>query len=139
LIGGWVADRWSRTSVKGRVLTQVLGVSVGAPFLFLVGTAGSTAVLIAALLAFGIGKGFYDANTMPVLAQVAPPEIRATGYGIFNLVGTVAGGAMAATAGAFKPIIGLAGAIDFSALLLLASAFALCLVARALKPGAEPQ
>ncbi len=76
------------------MLTQAVGLAVAAPFLFLVGSAGSVLILVAALIAFGAGKGFYDANTMPVLAQVARPEIRATGYGIFNLAGCVAGGAM---------------------------------------------
>lgn len=133
LMGGWTADRWSRTSPRGRVLTQAFGIGVAAPFLFLVGMAGSTVILVAALVAFGIGKGFYDANTMPVLAQVACPEIRATGYGIFNLVGTVVGGAIAAAAGALKPVIGLSGAIELSALLLLASAVVLYLVGRSLQ------
>jgi dihydrodipicolinate synthase/N-acetylneuraminate lyase len=71
------------------------------------------------------------ANTMPVLAQVARPEIRATGYGIFNLVGCVAGGAMAAAAGALKPVIGLSEAIEISGLLLLVAAVALLVVSRA--------
>lgn len=125
LAGGWLADRWSRFSAQGRVFTQVIGIAIAAPFLLLVAAAGSATVLVAALIAFGIGKGFYDANAMPVLAQVARPEIRATGYGIFNFAGCVAGGAMTAAAGALKPRIGLSGAIALSALLLLASAGAL--------------
>jgi len=137
LAGGWLADRWSRASSKGRILTQSLGILVAAPFLFVVGMAGSTPVIIAALIVFGIGKGFYDCNTMPVLAQVARPEIRATGYGVFNLAGCVVGGVMAAAAGALKPVIGLSGAIQISALLLLASAIGLLLVGRAL-PAANP-
>lgn len=130
LAGGWLADRWSLSSSKGRVLTQILGIVVASPFLFLVGVADSNAALIAALIAFGIGKGFYDCNTMPVLAQVARSELLATGYGIFNLAGCIAGGAMAAIAGALKPFIGLLGAIQASALLLLASALGLLLVKR---------
>jgi len=130
--GGWVADRWSLVSHRGRILTQVIGVAVAAPFLLIVGLAASTPVLVAALAAFGIGKGFYDCNTMPVLAQVAHSEIRAMGYGIFNLAGCVVGGLMAALAGALKPVIGLAGAIQGSALLLMLAAAALLLVGRRL-------
>ncbi|HEX3878422.1 MAG TPA: MFS transporter, partial [Bryobacteraceae bacterium] len=125
LAGGWLADRWSAASPKARVYIQTIGLALAAPFLFLVGLAGSVIVLVAALIAFGIGKGFYDANTMPALAQVARPEIRATGYGIFNFAGCVAGGAMTAAAGALKPTIGLAGAIEISAAILLVSAVAL--------------
>lgn len=90
-----------------------------------------------ALIAFGAGKGFYDCNTMPVLAQAARPEIRATGYGVFNLAGCLAGGVMAAGAGALKPVIGRSGSIHISALLLLASVGALILVARRLSLEAE--
>ncbi|HWC97755.1 MAG TPA: MFS transporter [Candidatus Sulfopaludibacter sp.] len=136
LAGGWEADRWSRTTVKGRVLTQALGLAAASPFLFLVGAAGSIPILVAALIAFGIGKGFFDANTMPVLAQVARPELRATGYGIFNLAACVVGGAMAAAAGALKPAIGLSGAIQVSAVMLFASAMALLLVGRVLARAA---
>jgi MFS family permease len=130
MIGGWVADRWSRVSSRGRAWSQALGLAVGAPFLFLAGATASVPVLIAAIVAFGLGKGFYDCNTMPVLAQVARPEIRATGYGVFNLMGCVAGGAMAAVAGALKPAIGLSGAIEISAVLLFGSAVALWFVGR---------
>jgi MFS family permease len=130
LAGGWVADRWSRKSVKGRVWTQAVGFAIAAPFLFLVGATGSMGVAVAALVAFGIGKGFYDCNTMPVLAQAARPEVRATGYGIFNFAGCVAGGAMAAAAGVLKPMIGLAGSIEIAAVLLLVSAGSLVWVGR---------
>jgi MFS family permease len=133
LAGGWLADRWGRSSTKGRVLTQAAGIGIAAPFLFLAGPTASIPVLIGALVAFGAGKGFYDCNKMPVPAQVARPEIRATGYGIFNLLGCVAGGAMAAAAGVLKPAIGLAGAIQISAALLLASVAALILVGRAME------
>jgi predicted MFS family arabinose efflux permease len=60
LAGGWLADRWNRLA------TQAIGLLLAAPFLLLAASAGSLNLLIVALIAFGIGKGFYDANTMPV-------------------------------------------------------------------------
>lgn len=133
LAGGWLADRWIRSTVRGRVFTQMAGVIVAAPFLFLVGWTDSVVILIAAIVAFGVGKGFYDCSTMPVLAQVARPEVRATGFGVFNFFSCLAGGAMAAAAGALKPLIGLAGAFQFSAVLLLASAALLFYVGKKVK------
>jgi MFS transporter, Spinster family, sphingosine-1-phosphate transporter len=135
--GGYLADRWSRSSPRGRLLTQVLGIGVAAPFLFLVGFTASLQVMVAALLVFGAGKGFYDANTMPVLAQIARPDLRATGFGVFNLAGCMVGGTMAAAAGALKPAIGLAGAIQASAVVLLVSAVALLLAGRHLQAKGE--
>jgi dipeptide/tripeptide permease len=122
LAGGWMADRWSRTSPRGRLLTQLLGLAIGAPFLFLIGFTASFPLLVIALIAYGLGRGFYDANTMPVLSQIARPDLRATGYGIFNMAGCVAGGVAAAAAGSLKAVIGLSVAFQVSAAILLAGA-----------------
>ena len=57
--------------------------------MFGVGYAPQTGVLgvaIAFLILFGIGWGFFDSNNMPILCQIARPELRATGYGLMNLV-----------------------------------------------------
>jgi MFS transporter, Spinster family, sphingosine-1-phosphate transporter len=121
LLGGLLADRWNKVSARGRVLTQCLGVALAAPCLFLVGFTASTGLLIAALVIFGLGRGFYDCNAMPVLSQIARSDLRSTGYGIFNLVGTLTGGVIAAAAGALKNIIGLGGVFQIAALLLLIS------------------
>jgi hypothetical protein len=47
---------------------------------------------IASLILFGIGWGFFDINNMPILCQIARPEVRATGYGIMNFVSISCGG-----------------------------------------------
>jgi MFS family permease len=122
LLGGWLADLWSRNSARGRVLTQCIGVALAAPCLFMVGFTASTALLITGLILFGLGRGFYDCNTMPVLSQIARSGLRSTGYGIFNLVGTLTGGVIAAAAGVLKNVIGLGGVFQIAALLLLVSA-----------------
>jgi len=62
---------------------------------------------------------------MPVLCQIARPGLRATGYGFFNFVGTVAGGAIAAAAGAMKSSLGLGGIMEVVGVLLLVGAFLL--------------
>ena len=47
---------------------------------------------IAFLVLFGLGWGFFDCNNMPILCQIVRPELRATGYGIMNLVSISCGG-----------------------------------------------
>jgi MFS family permease len=49
-------------------------------------------VAIAFLVLFGIGWGFFDTNNMPILSQIARPRVRATGYGLMNLVSISCGG-----------------------------------------------
>jgi hypothetical protein len=41
---------------------------------------------------FGLGWGLFDTNNMPILCQITRPELRATGYGIMNLVSISCGG-----------------------------------------------
>src|SRR5258705_547032 len=87
VLGGWVADRWGTRSPRGRIYTQAAGLLLASPFLFLLGNADTRLMLVAALVVFGIGRGFYDCNTMPVLCQLASDDLRSTGYGIFNFAG----------------------------------------------------
>lgn len=93
--GSWLADRWTLRNDRGRIWVSILGVTLLIPALFGVGYAPQTGLLwvaISFLLLFGIGWGFFDCNNMPILSQIARPEIRATGYGIMNFVSISAGG-----------------------------------------------
>jgi len=120
--GGWLADRWRRSQVRGRVLTQTIGLAVAAPFLFLVGYTDSRWVLLPCLLLFGLGRGFFDCNLMPVVCQIVSEKLRATAYGILNFTSCLAGGAMAVAGGALKDTIGLGGALQLSAAMLMVAA-----------------
>jgi MFS family permease len=122
LLGGMLADRWRARTRRGRLLTQAVSLAFAAPFLCLVGMTGSAGIFLAAMVVYGIGRGGYDSNIMPVLCEIAPPELRATGYGLFNCAGTVAGGVVAALAGALKSSVGLGGMMTATGLLLLVSA-----------------
>ena len=95
LVGGWLADKWMRHSMRGRIHVSALGMAMIIPAMFGVGFAPQTGMLwvaIAFLILFGLGWGFFDCNNMPILCQIARPELRATGYGIMNLVSISAGG-----------------------------------------------
>ncbi len=91
-IGGWLADRWMRHTSRGRIFVSALGMSFFLPSLFGVGNAGSLGVAIGFLILFGLGWGFFDCNNMPILCQIVRPQLRATGYGIMNLVSIGCGG-----------------------------------------------
>jgi MFS transporter, Spinster family, sphingosine-1-phosphate transporter len=125
LLGGAFADRWIQNNRHARVLTQAGALLLAAPFLFLSGFTKSVAVLIAGMIVFGIGRGAYDANCMPALCQIAPERLRATGFGLFNLVGPLTGGVVATAAGALKHLIGIGGALEAAGVLLVISAVAL--------------
>jgi MFS family permease len=91
-VGGWLADRWARTQPRGRMFVSAMGIAMLAPALFGVGNAGSLGIAVAFLVLFGLGWGMFDCNNMPILCQIARPNLRATGYGLMNFVSISCGG-----------------------------------------------
>ena len=49
---------------------------MAAPALFGIAIADSRVVLVAGMLVFGLGRGFFDCNLMPVVCQVTRPQQR---------------------------------------------------------------
>lgn len=93
--GGWLADRWMRRTDRGRIYVSAIGMALIIPALFGVGNSpalGSLTLAVVSLVLFGVGWGFFDTNNMPILSQIARPELRATGYGIMNFVSISCGG-----------------------------------------------
>ena len=91
-VGGWLADRWMRHTSRGRIFVSAVGMSFFLLALFGFGNAGTLVVAIGFLILFGLGWGFFDCNNMPILCQIVRPELRATGYGIMNMVSIGCGG-----------------------------------------------
>jgi len=116
-LGGWFSD-WGRTRVS-QIRPKVAGcgfVCSGAALLVV--SLASNVPLIAVCLAFyGFGRGLFDCNAMPLLCDIAQPQLRAAGYGIFNMVGCLTGGVMTLVAGLLKQRIGLNGSMLFAAVL----------------------
>ncbi|MSU31661.1 MAG: MFS transporter [Pedosphaera sp.] len=91
-LGGWLADRLVRTHLRGRIYVSALGMAFIIPALFGTGNAGSLEVAVFFLALFGLGWGFFDVNNMPILCQIVRPDLRATGYGLMNMVSISCGG-----------------------------------------------
>jgi MFS family permease len=93
--GGWLADRWMRRTQRGRIYVSAIGMALIVPALFGVGNSAglnSLSLAITSLVLFGVGWGFFDGNNMPILSQIVRPNLRATGYGLMNLVSISCGG-----------------------------------------------
>jgi len=92
IIGGYAADRLMRRTVRGRIFISAIGMAMFIPALFGVGNATTLGIAVLFLMLFGLGWGFFDCNNMPILSQIVRPQLRATGYGIMNLVSISCGG-----------------------------------------------
>mgnify|MGYP006291569325 FL=1 len=138
ILGGWLADRWMRSSDRGRIYTSALGMAVIVPALLGVGIVVDTRSLPLAILFlvfFGIGWGLFDTNNMPILAQIVPPRQRAAGYGLMNLASISCGGLADVGFGWLRdrqvPLPLIFG--GFAALAALSAGLVLCV-----RPAAEP-
>lgn len=91
-LGGWLADRWMQWTDRGRIYASAVGMVLMIPALLGIGYSPTLLVAIGFLALFGLGWGFFDCNNMPILAQIVPARLRATGYGFMNLVSISCGG-----------------------------------------------
>jgi MFS family permease len=134
LLGGALADRWMRSTSRGRIFTSALGVLLLVPALLGLGYAWSLGASVGFMILFGIGWGLFDCNNMPILCQIARPEHRATGYGFMNFV-SISVGAVATVALGWMRDHGVKFSVAFvtSAAMALFSAGLILLV----KPRAE--
>ena len=117
LLGGWLADRWSRTNPKARIIVPALGLLVAAPCVFLASTTTSLSIAIAGFMVYALTKAFSDANMMPILCMVSDPRYRATGYGILNFFSCIIGGVGLYAAGYLRD-----GNVDLSVMFQIAAA-----------------
>ena len=91
MIGGPLSDRWVSRNLRGRVYTSAIGLGMMIPALILVGLGKGMFCAVGAGLFFGIGYGMWDTNNMPILCQFVSSKLRATAYGIMNMIGVLSG------------------------------------------------
>ncbi len=102
LLGGFLADRWSRTHPRGRILVPAIGLCVAAGGILVLGLAPLFWLAVAGLVTYGVTRTFTDANMMPILCLIVDSRYRATGYGMLNLLACVIGGVGIWAAGAMR-------------------------------------
>ncbi|GAA4447447.1 MFS transporter [Ravibacter arvi] len=126
LVGGVLADRWSRTHRRGRILLPIVGLCIAAPAIFVASSASVLAIAVGGFMLFAFTRVFTDGNMMPILCLITDPRYRATGYGVLNLFGCMVGGIGLYAGGALRDAqIDLSLMFKVGALLLVVCAAAL--------------
>lgn len=127
MVGGPMADKWSKKNLKGRIYTSAIGLTLMIPSLVLMGFGTSFIAAIGAGVLFGLGYGLFDANNMPILCQFVPDRSRGTAYGMMNMSGLFIGALATNVLGSLaeKGMMGLgfacmAGALCLALILQLA-------------------
>ncbi len=121
LTGSILADYWARRNLLARMLVQLIGLGVATPAVLGVGFADSAAVLLTLLVLFGLGRGLWDCNNMPLFCEVVAPGGRSMAYGIFNLANTLGGGLSVLLIGSLKETVGIGHGLSWLSLLLIMS------------------
>jgi predicted MFS family arabinose efflux permease len=102
LIGGAIADRWSKTNKYARILTPIIGLAIAAPCIFLASYTDMLVIAIIFFMIYALTRMFVDSNLMPALCMVIDGRYRATGYGLMNMMATIVGGIGIFVAGALR-------------------------------------
>ena len=135
ILGGSVADGWSKVRIEGRILVQAVAALLGTPFVFLCGYTRNPWLLLVALTFFGLSKGLYDSNLTAAFYDVITPSRRSTATGLMNLVGFIGGGLGALAIGiAVDHGVTMSVAISATAIVYLAVALILFYTARYTAP-----
>jgi MFS family permease len=116
LLGGFLADRWSKTNPRARILVPAIGLCIAAPFVFAGSLVSILPLVIGCFMVYGLTRSFSDTNMMPILCMVSDERYRATGYGILNLFSCIVGGIGLYAGGALRD-----AHVDFAILFRFAS------------------
>jgi MFS family permease len=128
-IGGFFADRWSRTNRRARMFVPAIGLMIGAPGIALMANTSVLPLGILGLSLYYLFGAFYESNTMPVLCEVVDARYRATAYGLLNCVGFLAAGSGIYVFGILRDLkFDLHVVFDFAAGLCVISALIYCCI-----------
>lgn len=121
ILGGILADRWTRRDPRGRMAVQVIGFAVMAPTMLAIGFMPSAQSVAADLLVYSVARGMLEGNSMPLFCSVLPANRWSMAYGLYNLAGTFAGSLGILLVGSRKAVWGIGLALSsMSSLLFVA-------------------
>jgi sugar phosphate permease len=128
ICGGALADsmvRHRKGDRGARMRVQALGLLCGVPFLFLSGWTASVAVVLSAMIGFGLFKGVYDSSLWAALYDVTPIEQRGAALGMMNSLGWLGGAAAQAAIGLASDRFGMNVCLSATAVIYFAIAIAM--------------
>lgn len=102
LVAGYWADRWSQRDVRARIRVGLIGTLLTVPAILVIAHTASLPLLFAALVLYGLGRTFPDANMLPILCQIVDRRVQALGLGILNMLAVFVGGASIYAGGALR-------------------------------------
>ena len=128
--GAKIADHFAKKYARIRLLIQMTGLLVGAPFIFLMAKSSSIITIYVAMSFFGIFRGMYDSNIFASLYDVIEEKYRASATGFMLMFAFVVGSTSPYLLGVIKPVLGLSNGLAslsfvyiFSVIILIIALF----------------
>jgi MFS family permease len=113
IIGGKLADRFSRINPGNRLVLQAVALLCGAPFIYWTGMATTATGTYIALFLFGVFRGAYDSNIFASLFEVVKPAIRSSSAGLMLMCAFLVGAFSPYFLGMLKPTLGLSAGLSW--------------------------
>jgi MFS family permease len=92
LLGGFLADRWSRTNPRARIILPAIGLCIAAPCVFFAAYSPLLPLAIVCFMVYGITRVSSDVNLTPITCMIVHPNYRATAIGVLNMFACIVGG-----------------------------------------------
>jgi MFS family permease len=122
LAGGKISDKLAVRFFNVRIKIEFLGLLLGAPFIFLMGTSSELLVVYAALAGFGFFRGIYDSNLFAALFDVVEPKYRASATGFMLSIAFIIASLAPVILGWAKQSVGLSIGISLLSVIYVLSA-----------------
>lgn len=122
MLGAHIADTYTTRRPKIRMEVELIGLLLGAPFLFWIGQADTKLWTYFAMGLFGVFRGIYDSNLFAALFDVIEPRYRSSSIGIMLSIGFIIGAAAPVLLGWAKGAVGLEWGISLLAVCYLLGA-----------------
>ena len=116
LVGGRWSDHIAENRKKFRVEIKMMGMLLGAPFIFLMGSANELWWCYLGLAGYGLFRGIYDSNLFAALYEVIDPKYRSSATGIMISFAFLVGALAPVILGSIKQRAGLELAIQLLAI-----------------------
>jgi predicted MFS family arabinose efflux permease len=109
VFGGMVSDRLALRGTQYRMLLQGVLILASAPILLVFLYTKNLTVIVIALVLNSLLQNMGNLNLLPLLCDLAGPDMFAIAFGVTNMVNCLAGGLGIFVAGVLKSSWGLAG------------------------------
>lgn len=107
MLGARISDKLAKKRKQIRMEIEIIGLLLGAPFIYWIGFAGDQLGCYVAMGLFGIFRGIYDSNLFAALFDVIEPRYRASSMGIMLAFAFIIGALAPVILGQIKTVAGL--------------------------------